>query len=74
MEKLRNWIKQKGTVKQFLDGVGISRSYFSEWESGKKRISLQIASRIVEHTQGAITYGDLARYEKKFLHQSDLVS
>ncbi len=66
MKKLRVWIKEHGTVKQFLESVKISRSYFSDWELGKKRISLQIASRIVSHTKEYVTYDDLVEFENSF--------
>ncbi len=66
MKKLRNWIKEHGSVKRFIEPVTISRGYFSDWELGKKRISLQIASRIVKHTEGNITYEDMVEFEKSF--------
>lgn len=66
MDTLRLWIKENGNVKKFLEGVGMSRSYFSEWESGKKRISLQLASRIVKHTKGQISFENLVDFENSF--------
>lgn len=70
MEKLRRWISQHGTVKQFVEGVRISRNFFYEWERGEKRISLEIASRIAEHTKGSISYEDLINFERSFVNRS----
>ena len=63
MEKLAVWIKKHEKMKDFLESVKMSRSYFSEWKNGKKRISLQIASRIVQHTDKEITFEDLVDFE-----------
>lgn len=66
MEKLRNWIGRHGTLKKFLEEVGISRSFLSEWENGKKGFSLQMASKIVRYTNREITFEDLVNFENSF--------
>lgn len=63
MEKLRNWIKRNGNLKKFLNDVKISRSTFSEWELGKRGITLEVASRIVYYTNGFISYEDLVKFQ-----------
>jgi hypothetical protein len=64
MENLKNLIKNHGDIKKFLDAVGISRNFFYAWRKGQKRMSLQMAARIVKNTQEKISYEDLADFEK----------
>lgn len=63
MEKLRTWIKRNGNLKKFLNDMKISRSTFSDWELGKRGISLELASRIVYYTNGFISYEDLINFQ-----------
>lgn len=66
MEKLRNWIKQKEKMKDFLENVGMSKSFFYEWSKGQKGLSLKKASKIVSYTEGEISFEDLIEFENKF--------
>ena len=63
MEKLRKWIRKNGNVKNFIENVRISRSFFSAWETGKKRMGLHVAYRIVHHTNGYVSYDDIVHFE-----------
>lgn len=66
MENLKNLIKSYGDIKKFLDTAGISRNFFYAWRKGQKRMSLQMATRIVKRTLGIVKYEDLANFEEKY--------
>ncbi len=46
--------------------TGVSRAHFYDWCKGKRRISLQIASKIVDYTGGNISFKDMVKFEKSF--------
>ena len=62
MKKLRQWLIDND-IKQgeFANRLGISRCYLNTVMTGKRNISLYLASRIVYETNGDIDYDDLAQ-------------
>jgi DNA-binding transcriptional regulator YdaS (Cro superfamily) len=53
---LKTWIKIAGLrQKAVAKHLGLSQSYFSELLCGKKRVPLELASRIEEYTKGEIS-------------------
>ncbi len=53
---LKTWIKISGLQqKAVAKHLGLSQSYFSELICSKKRVPLELASRIEEYTKGEIS-------------------
>jgi hypothetical protein len=64
MGDLQKLINKHGDINKFIEETQISRCFFYEWRKGKKGMSLKMATRIVENSKGAISYEDLANFEK----------
>jgi DNA-binding transcriptional regulator YdaS (Cro superfamily) len=60
LKRLGDFIKARGSQRDFAKEVGCSESHLSLVLSGAKGLSLKLAKRISEATDGEVPIGDLA--------------